>query len=454
MIVAAHRRLARLRAVIRLPAADEPAVSLIVLLDGAAEMAERCLRAVAAMDGEVPCETIVLLNDPDPELERLVLGSTEGGKAIVCRANAGPGVGWNLGAAIARAPRLATLHEDSEPRPDWLTPLCGAMDATGAGAVGARLYNGDGSVQNCGWVLFRDASPAALQAADAPQALAATEPTPVDMLSAAAMLLDRAAVEAAGGWDERFHPAVFVDIDVSTACWAQGRQVLSVPGAAVRHQGGAFDCRPGSPLTGPPLRTFLYERNRGAFLEKWGAEMRERAAPPVDDASESLRTAVAEELAQARQRVERIRAGGYVPVAVPQTERPFTDVPEPVIAKGDGTYAVAPEVERALKEAERRLVEDYCRWLVRWEQELSDRLEERGRQLNETGWRLNETAQLLDQRDHQLADRDRELGEANARAAEVERQHEEARLQLDRILRGRTWRLRSLVVRALRGGRG
>jgi len=45
--------------------------------------------------------------------------------------------------------------------------------------------------------------------------VASSEPTPADMLSGASMLIDRETLRGSGGWDERFHPAVFVDIDVS-----------------------------------------------------------------------------------------------------------------------------------------------------------------------------------------------------------------------------------------------
>ena len=143
---------------IRLPSAGDPAVSVIVLLDGAVEMGERCLRAVANADDSVPFETVILLNDPDPALESFVRTGTRGAKVVLSRANAGPGSGWNLGAEVSDAPRVATLHEDAEPDAGWLAALYKAMDEHGAGAVGSRLYHGDGTVQNCGRVLFSDAS--------------------------------------------------------------------------------------------------------------------------------------------------------------------------------------------------------------------------------------------------------------------------------------------------------
>lgn len=420
---------------IRLPSASDPAVSVIVLLDGAVEMAERCLSAIAAADDAVPFETVVLLNDPDEALEQLVRNSTTGGKVILSRANAGPGVGWNLGAAVAEAPRLATLHEDTEPDPDWLAPLCEVMDESGAGAVGSRLFNGDGSVQNCGWVLFSDASHQRIAAPAAPDVVAATEPTPADMLSGASMLVDREALRAAGGWDERFHPAVFVDIDISTAIWDQGRPVLSVPASRVVHESGAFDRRPNSPLTGPQLRRFLFERHRDRFLEKWGSALDDRVAPPVNLGPEAVGTAVQAALPRTRARLERVRAEG--PRAGGPTARAeprFTGLADPLHEDGGGAYVVSPAIEEALRANETTLATEYTRGLSKREVEL-------------TAY-LNEATE-------ELGRRERTIAEQQEHIATVRRDHDEVAARLNAILQGRTWRLRTHVARLLRRvGRG
>jgi GT2 family glycosyltransferase len=416
---------------IELPAPEDPAVSVIVLLDGAVGLAERCLTALAACEESIAFETVLLLNDPDPELERLVREGTRGARVVLSRANAGPGVGWNLGAAVARAPRLATLHEDSEPAPDWLSPLMEAMSEHGAGAVGSRLFDHDGSVQNCGWVLFADASHQQLTAAVAPEVAAATEPTPADMLSGAAMLVDREAVEAVGGWDERFHPAVFVDIDVSIALWNLGKPVLSVPASRVRHESHAFDRRQNSALTGPRLRTVLFERNSGPFLEKWGPFVGERAPAPDHTDEESVEQAVTAALAQTRERFEQIRSGDWQPPR-PQAraEARFSDLAQPpVVDGGEGGYRVAPAVEAALVAAENDLVRDYCLWLVRKEEM------EFGRVLT-----AHEELQAWD-RNYRALERDR---------ANLKRDHDELARRLNEVLKSRTWRLRTALARSRR----
>lgn len=413
---------------IRLPAATDPEVSVIVLLDGAVELAERALGALATSDPGVPTETVLLLNDPDEELESFVRGSTTGGKVVACRANAGPGVAWNLGAAVATGPRLATMHEDSEPQPGWLQPLCETMSETGAGAVGSRLFNADGSVQNCGWVLFSDASHWVLDEATAPEVVAATEPTPADMVSGAAMLVDREAVDAAGGWDERFHPAVFMDIDASTAMWGLGRPVLSVPSSRVIHASGTFDRRPNTPLTGPRLRPFLFHRNRDRFLDKWPG-VRDLAPPPTAIEPEPLRTAVQAALPHTRARAERALRGELPPADPPQTAaRRFTDVEVPVLDDGDDGYRVAPEVESALRAAERDLIDDYLRWLIVREKEVSDHIEA-----------VNEI--VADQRD--------DIAMLNTAVEDLREENERVAASLNGILNSRTWRLRSRLARLL-----
>ena len=420
---------------IRLPSADDPAVSVMVLLDGAVEMGERCLRAVAAADDAVPFETVILLNDPDPALEDLVRKGTTGAKVVLSKANASVGVGWNLGAAVARAPRIATLHEDTEPDAGWLLPLCHAMTEHGAGAVGSRLYRGDGTVQNCGWVLFSDASHLQIDEATAPEIVASSEPTPADMLSGAAMLVDRQVVRAIGGWDERFHPAVFSDIDISVAMWSRGRLVLSVPASGVRHESGAFDRRPNSPLTGPRLRNFLFERHRDPFLAKWGRAVRELAAAEYEwGEPETIRSAVQAALPLTRQRAAQVRSGNREPVGrSPTAERRFSGGSAPVVDKGDGRFAVANEVEEALNAAERTTIDQYCLWVAQREVATYDRLLQA----------------------HEWLKQHQEVTNAlHAQIGELERQNQELATTLDRILHGNTWRLRNLILRVFRGGRG
>jgi hypothetical protein len=103
-----------------------------------------------------------------------------------------------------------------------------------------------------------------------------------------------------------------------------------------------------------------------------------------------------------------------------------------VLEQDDGTYAVAAEVEASLNVAVQEIVGDYCRWLTRREEEIFDQL------LEATEW---------------IHQRQQEVAGLHAQIGELERQNQELSLTLDRIFRGNTWRLRTLVHRALQRGR-
>jgi hypothetical protein len=102
-----------------------------------------------------------------------------------------------------------------------------------------------------------------------------------------------------------------------------------------------------------------------------------------------------------------------------------------VIDKGDGTFAVADEVEEALNAAERTATDQYCLWLAQREVDTYDRL------LQAHRW-------LKERRD--------EADALHARIGELQRQNQELATTLDRIVHGNTWRLRNLVLRVFRRG--
>jgi GT2 family glycosyltransferase len=422
-----------------LPGAAEPEVSIVVLLDGSAAMAERCLRAIgAADDRSIACETVLVLNRPGPELEALVRDGTTGARLIVTRANAGAAVGWNLALDVARGARVAVLHEDAEPDAGWLRPLVAALAEHGAGVVGSRLFYGDGRLQSCGWVLCSDGTPLMLDEASAPEAAAAHEPTMADMVSGAAMLIDRDVLRAAGGFDERFHPAVYSDVDICIAAWRQGRPVLSVPTSTARHEAGALDRREDPVLTGPGLRWFLYARNRDRFLAKWGATVRARVAPPVDGTPHAKQATVAAALARLR---EPVAENGSPPVA----SREFTATAG-LVQADDGTYGLPSEVEARLDAAEEELIREYCAWLA-----ARDATNERelGELRAHIAWRDHELTASRDR----VVELERDLAVARDRAAAADAELVALRRDahtLHLILGGRWWRLRERLRRALR----
>jgi GT2 family glycosyltransferase len=272
---------------VALPAAERPDVSIVVLLTDGVELVRECLSAIAAADDPaLACEVVAVLNAAGPEVERLLERELTGARVVRSEVNTGTAPGWNLGFEAARAPWVALVHEDSAPRPGWLSSLLRAVaEHPRAGAVGSRLLLPEGVVENGGWVVWRDGYVTQLDDRTAPAALAARAPYPVDQCSSACLMVERAAWEQVGGFDERYFPAVYADTDLCTALWTLGRPVLSDPRSVVVHRKNAMVRADGGALRSFEFQRFLVERHRRRYVEKWGdalgayAERDESVAP-------------------------------------------------------------------------------------------------------------------------------------------------------------------------------
>lgn len=160
--------------------------------------------------------------------------------------NLGFAGGCNLGASVARADRLFFLNPDTTPVGDAYEQLLAGFDrfARADGLV-PRLINGDGSSQHRWQLRALPGAPALLAHAFFwnPRRRRGAEPAAgarVEQPAAAALALRRDLFEGVGGFDERFHPAWFEDVDLARRLRARDATLLYLPDARFVHrQGGS-----------------------------------------------------------------------------------------------------------------------------------------------------------------------------------------------------------------------
>ena len=301
---------------IALPDGDTPDVSVVVVLTADAVRAEASLRAIAAAAAPVACEVVLVLNGATPDVRALVDERVRGARLVDAPVDLGLAAAWRQALELARAPRIALLHEDSYPHDGWLMPLVETLDARPhAGVIGARLLHPDGRHQNDGWVLWRDGYVSVLTGELAQPDGAG--PRAVDYVSSASLLADRALLAALDLPDETWFPAVYTDSDLCRAVWAADRVVLHDPRAVVRHGKHAMVQPHGPPNRGPHLPAFLNARNHERFVVKWRDELADRPERsegtwPDNVPAGELRAA----LATTADRAAAIEAGP-APLAVP-----------------------------------------------------------------------------------------------------------------------------------------
>jgi len=204
------------------------------------------------------CVASVLAQDPVPELVVVDNASTDGSadalrhahpgvRIVHSGANLGYARAANLGIAATDAPVVAVLNPDTVLRPGAGRALAARFAADpDLGAAGPRLHNDDGTVypsarkipgllDAVGHGLLFFVWPANPFTARYRETGAdPARPRDVDWVSGAAVWLRRAALDAVGGWDERYFMYV-EDVDL---CWRlrrAGWRVAYEPAGTVEH---------------------------------------------------------------------------------------------------------------------------------------------------------------------------------------------------------------------------
>jgi GT2 family glycosyltransferase len=320
-----------------------PCVSACVPLLDRADLAERCVaRLFEVVREPASVEVVVVANGTDSA----ALAPLEGREDLVLVrsvVNLGFAGASNVAAELASGKYLMFLNDDSLVEEGCIESLVAAAQSDpSVGAVVCRTLSPDGSLREAGSVLWRDGSGARIGLGALGGAYG--EAREVDYGSANGMLVARGAWEAAGGFDEGFHPAYCEDIDLCMALRYCGYRVVYEPAARITHLE--------SQSTSRGYREFLMERHRRRVAQRWAAQLALHEERPRRDRERAIERA-------ARQAAARQAAAG--------PRRPGSGGPPP----GERSWR-GPSEERALRHA----VED-ARAKAEYIEVLEARLSER-----------------------------------------------------------------------------
>lgn len=262
--------------------ASPPGVSIIIPVHNQAHYTQACLaRLTATLPADFPTE-IVVVDDASTDDTIVVLhrwASTDRrGRIVRNEENRGFLRSCNRGAEAASGEILVFLNNDTLPEPGWLPPLMRVLrDYPAAGAVGGKLIYPDGRLQEAGGVIFSDGSGYNFGKndgdADAPLYAHVRE---VDYCSGALLATPRALFLDVGGFDARFAPAYYEDVDYAFVLRARGYRVLYQPESVAVHFEGVSS---GTDLAAGAKRHQV--TNQIAFVAKWREVLRDQPARPA-----------------------------------------------------------------------------------------------------------------------------------------------------------------------------
>jgi glycosyltransferase involved in cell wall biosynthesis len=172
----------------------------------------------------------------------------------------------------AKGKYLVMLNNDTQVRPGWLQPLVDvAENDDSVGAVGSKLLFPDGSLQEAGSIVWNDATAWNWGHHADPNDPAFNFRREADYASAAALLVRRSAFDEVGGFDKRFAPAYYEDVDLCFKLRGAGYKVTYQPESVVVHIGSHshLDANAGLAVNNPHNNKRCMEVNRPLFSAKW-----------------------------------------------------------------------------------------------------------------------------------------------------------------------------------------
>jgi GT2 family glycosyltransferase len=214
---------------------ETPDVSVILVVWNQAHFVLKCLRAlVAEVSG--PSFEVILVDNASGEETQQLLSRLDGVKIVRNPINAGFLIACNQGAAMARGRAMLLLNSDAFVRQGAVGAALATLESdTDVGAVGGRLIQPDGRLQEAGCDIDADGTTRGRwrgSPPEAPLAMAGREP---DYCSGAFLMIKTALWRRLGGFDEIYAPGYYEDADFCLRLKAAGFRVVVEPKAAVDH---------------------------------------------------------------------------------------------------------------------------------------------------------------------------------------------------------------------------
>lgn len=254
-----------------------PKVSIIIPIYGKIEYTLRLLLSITRYPIETPFE-VIIMNDASPDDSESVLSGFDWLRIVNNHQNQGFIRSCNLGAEEAIGEFLLFLNNDTEVTPGWLDELVFTFDnLPGTGLVGSKLIYPDGLLQEAGGIVWRDASAwnyGRLQDAMLPGFNYARE---VDYCSGASIMIPAQLFKKLHGFDERYLPAYYEDVDLALKVREMGLRVIYQPSSVVIHHEGITS---GTDVT---QGVKLYQEvNKHKIHDRWKQRLDFHQLPGVD----------------------------------------------------------------------------------------------------------------------------------------------------------------------------
>lgn len=254
------------------PRTEAPTVSVIIPVYNQINYTYLCLASILKHTGDIDYEVIIaddVSTDATAELPKFAEN------VVICRNETNQGFlkNCNQAAAAAKGKYLMFLNNDTQVTEGWLSSLVKLIESDPSiGMAGSKLVYPSGRLQEAGGIIWEDGSGWNYGRMDDPEKPEYNYVKDVDYISGAAILLPADLWKQVGGFDQRFAPAYYEDVDLAFEVRKAGYRVVFQPLSVVIHFEGISN---GTDVGGSGLKRYQVQ-NAAKFREKWKAELKKQ----------------------------------------------------------------------------------------------------------------------------------------------------------------------------------
>ncbi|TVY11833.1 glycosyltransferase [Paenibacillus cremeus] len=247
-----------------LPYAETPLVSIVIPAHNQWRYTYACLKSIQRWTHDIPYE-IVIADDVSTDQTRFTPRWTHNIVHVRNRTKHGFVLNCNRAAGRARGKYIFFLNNDTRVTDGWLTNLTHLMEGDPQiGMAGSKFVYPSGKLQEAGGIVFVDGSAWNYGRLDDPEQAPYSYLKEVDYVSGAGILIRADLWREIGGFDRRYRPAYYEDVDLAFEVRRRGFKVVYQPLSKIVHFEGVSQ---GKTVVSGIKRYQL--RNRRKFYRKW-----------------------------------------------------------------------------------------------------------------------------------------------------------------------------------------
>jgi GT2 family glycosyltransferase len=244
--------------------AKSPLVSIIIPTYNQWYNTYSCLLSILANTKNIDYE-IIIADDASTDETQNIRTYVENIEIIRNDKNLGFLKNCNHAAKFAKGKYILFLNNDTNVQKEWLKYLLEIIEKDETiGIVGPKFTLTDGRIQEAGGIIWKDGSSSHFGYADAPEKPEYNYVKEVDYISGACLMVRKKLWDIIDGFDERFVPIYYEDVDLAFEGRNFGYKVVYQPKSVVLHfEGMSY---------GRNVNTeskYRLEIGRRKFLEKW-----------------------------------------------------------------------------------------------------------------------------------------------------------------------------------------